>query len=80
VLFGLGREMTERTRQFDVGAIVRVSSAAPVDYKGRTGIVTEIGPGDAEYRIEFEDGALPTTGYLAAAWLTLQPSGAAAAL
>ena len=61
--------MTVHTSSYAVGDIVRVSSAATPDYKGRTGIVTEIGPGDGEYRIEFEDGNRPTTGYLKAAWL-----------
>ena len=55
---------------YAVGDAVRVSSDAPGDLKGRTGIVTEIGPGDGEYRIEFEDGERPTTAYLAAVWLT----------
>jgi hypothetical protein len=70
--------MTTRTTQLDVGATVRVSAAGPAEYKGRTGIITEVGPGDAEYRIEFEDGALPTTGYLTGAWLTRQARGATA--
>ena len=61
--------MALTTRPYAVGDVVRVSPVAPVDYKGRTGIVTEIGPGDGEYRIEFEDGDRPTTGYLIAAWL-----------
>jgi hypothetical protein len=61
--------MTVHTPSFAVGDIVRVSPAAPLEYKGRTAIVTEIGPGDGEYRIEFEDGNRPTTGYLKAAWL-----------
>ena len=54
---------------YGVGDIVRVSQAAPLAYQGRTGIVTEIGPGGGEYRIEFEDGGRPTTAYLSAAWL-----------
>ena len=61
--------MTVKLQTYAVGDTVRVSSAAPKDYRGRTGIVTEVGPNDAEYRIEFEDGDRPTTGYLAAAWL-----------
>ena len=61
--------MALTTRPYAVGDVVRVSPVAPVEYKGRTGIVTEIGPGDGEYRIEFEDGDRPTTGYLIAAWL-----------
>ncbi len=62
--------MALKTRPYAVGDVVRVSSVAPPDYKGRTGIVTELGPGDGEYRIEFEDGDRPTTGYVLAAWLT----------
>ena len=61
--------MALTTRPYAVGDVVRVSPVAPVEYKGRTGIVTEIGPGDGEYRIEFEDGDRPTTGYVIAAWL-----------
>ena len=61
--------MTVKSEFFAVGDVVRVVSAAPPDYKGRTGIVTEIGPGDGEYRVEFEDGERPTTGYLAASSL-----------
>ena len=70
--------MAAKTLQLDVGATVRVSPAGPLEYRGRTGIVTEVGPGEAEYRIEFEDGGLPTTGYLAGAWLTQQSSGGGA--
>ena len=62
--------MANDTRSYTVGDVVRVSSDAPRDYRGRTGTVTEIGPGDAEYRVEFEDGERPTTGYLPAAWLS----------
>lgn len=59
--------MTIKSEPFGVGDVVRVLPSAPIDYKGRLGIVTEIGPGDSEYRIEFEDGERPTTGYLPAA-------------
>lgn len=61
--------MTTKKPSYTVGDTVRVSSAAPADYQGRNGIITEIGPGDGEYRIEFEDGDRPTTAYLSAAWL-----------
>ena len=61
--------MTPKNPSYSVGDMVRVASAAPPDYKGRSGIVTEVGPGDGEYRIEFEDGHRPTTAYLSAAWL-----------
>ena len=63
------RQMTVKSELIAVGDVVRVSPAAPLDYKGRTGIVTEIGPGDGEYRVEFEDSERPTTGYLPATWL-----------
>ena len=61
--------MNVKSEPFLVGNVVRVSPTAPSDYKGRMGIVTEIGPGDGEYRVEFEDGERPTTGYLVANWL-----------
>ena len=61
--------MTPPNPSYTVGDMVLVSSVAPPDYRGRTGIVTEVGPGDGEYRIEFEDGDRPTTAYLSAAWL-----------
>jgi hypothetical protein len=68
-VFWMKYKMTLKTSAYAVGDIVRVSTAAPRDYRRRSGIVSEIGPGKAEYRIEFEDGDTPTTGYLAAAWL-----------
>ena len=71
-LFGGQQEMTAESKRFAVGDVVHVLHAAPPGYKGRTGIVTEIGPGDGEYRVEFEDGERPTTGYLAAAWLSVR--------
>jgi len=61
--------MNVKSKPFAVGDVVRVSPAAPNDYKGRTAIITEIGPNDDEYRVEFEDGGWPTTGYLVVAWL-----------
>jgi hypothetical protein len=50
--------------KFHVGDRVRVNSKAPADYIDRVGTVTELGPGESEYRVEFEDGQMPTTGYL----------------
>ena len=47
------KTMAVKSKPFVVGDVVRVSSAAPADYKGRTGIVTEVGPNDDEYRVEF---------------------------
>ncbi len=41
----------------------------PEGYCDRTGTVTEIGPGESEYRVEFEDDQRPTTGYLSSACL-----------
>ena len=54
--------------EFSVGDQVRANDNAPEDYRRRTGIITEVGPG-AEFRIEFEDGRQPTTGYLISEWL-----------
>ena len=52
------------TKNFQVGDRVRVNDKAPADYIDRVGTVTELGPGDLEYRVEFEDGQMPTTAYL----------------
>jgi hypothetical protein len=51
-------------RPFTIGQSVHVGDDGPQEYRGRTGIVTELGPGKDEYRVEFEDGLTPTTGYL----------------
>lgn len=54
--------------EFSVGDQVFANEHAPADYRRRSGIITEVGPG-AEFRIEFEDGRQPTTGYLITEWL-----------
>ena len=66
--------MTLDAAHYSVGDTVRVSSDAPPEYNGRIGVVTEIGPSAGEYRIEFEDGERPTTGYFPTAWLSRAPS------
>jgi hypothetical protein len=43
---------------------------APGNYRGRRGLITEIGD-VGECRVEFDDGLQPTTGYLKAVWLDL---------
>jgi hypothetical protein len=58
-----------RKAKFSVGDRARPNKHAPSDYLGRDGMVTEIGPGKSEYRVEFEDGRQPTTGYLMSWWL-----------
>jgi len=55
--------MPERT-ELQVGDRVHVNSKGPADYTDRVGTVTELGPGESEYRVEFEDGQMPTTAYL----------------
>jgi hypothetical protein len=60
--------MPERTK-FQVGDRVHVNGKAPADYTDRVGTVTELGPGESEYRVEFEDGQMPTTAYLSATCL-----------
>jgi hypothetical protein len=55
------RSVPSETMVFRVGDVARANDSAPSDFIGRRGIVTEIGPGDAEYRVEFEDGRQPTT-------------------
>jgi hypothetical protein len=60
------RPARARRARFGLGDAVRASDDAPRDYAGRRGLVTELGPGTSEYRVEFEDGRRPTTGYLLA--------------
>ncbi len=55
---------------FSIGDHVFANDQAPGDYRRRTGIITEIGPGTLEFRVEFEDGRQPTTGYLQSEWLS----------
>jgi hypothetical protein len=54
---------------FNIGELVMANSKAPGDYRGRRGHITEVSADKAECRVEFEDGLLPTTGYLPAKWL-----------
>ena len=63
--------MTIRTpSKLAIGQAVRVTDRASVaDYRNRMGLITEAGPERREYRVEFEDGRTPTTGYLPANWL-----------
>ena len=63
------RSVPSETMVFRVGDVALANDSAPSDFRGRRGIVTEIGPGDVEYRVEFEDGRQPTTGYLSSAFL-----------
>lgn len=69
VLLGCTCLMTVKAPRYAVGDVVLAGPEAPHNFRGRTGIVTEIGPGDSEFRVEFEDGERPTTGYLPAASL-----------
>jgi hypothetical protein len=55
--------------KFKIGDVARVNDRAPGDYAERLGIVTEVGPGGSEYRVEFEDSRRPTTRYLKSWWL-----------
>jgi hypothetical protein len=54
---------------FTIGDFVETTSDAPPEYRQRVGFITETGPGHDEYRVEFEDGDTPTTGYLNAVYL-----------
>ena len=60
---------TTEPAKFAIGDRVRANAQAPRDYRRRDGTVTEIGPGESEFRVEFEDGRRPTTGYLVASVL-----------
>jgi hypothetical protein len=55
-----------RESELALGDTVEIAPDAPAEYRRRIGFVTELGPGGREYRIEFEDGETPTTGYLKA--------------
>ena len=61
--------MTNGRGKFELGDRVRANDKAPGDYRERVGHVSELGPGQSEYRVEFDDGEQPTTGYLQSAWL-----------
>jgi len=65
----INAQLGGRKPKFQVGDRARANDQAPKDYAGREGIVTELGPGKSEYRVEFEDGRTPTTGYLMSWWL-----------
>lgn len=55
---------------FKVGDRVRARlGAIPPEYAGREGTVTEVDSATSGYRVEFEDGRRPTTGYLTVEWL-----------
>jgi hypothetical protein len=52
------------SKSFSIGDTVETAADAPAEYRHRVGFITEAGPGNDEYRVEFEDGETPTTGYL----------------
>jgi hypothetical protein len=58
-----------RKPKLSVGESARANNEAPAEYRNRIGIITELGPGRTDYRVEFEDGHRPTTGYLRSRWL-----------
>jgi hypothetical protein len=60
---------SERRHQLVLGDHVVVNDRAPRNFRGRDGFITEVDPGKPEYRVEFDDGRQPTTGYLMAPWL-----------
>lgn len=57
-----------RKPKFQVGDRVRANDHAPSDYYRRVGVVTAVGPGKSEYRVEYDDGGQPY-GYLMSWWL-----------
>ena len=54
---------------FTRGDIVMANGGAPGKYRDRRGHIIAVSADGAEFRIEFEDGLQPTTGYLKARWL-----------
>jgi hypothetical protein len=66
--------MTDDIREparFAIGDRVFANAQAPRDYRRRQGTVTELGPGESEFRVEFDDARQPTTGYLKLSWLDM---------
>lgn len=59
-----------RKAKFAIGDRARANDQAPSEYRGRSGTITEIGPGKSEYRVEYEPtpGEQPY-GYLMSWWL-----------
>jgi hypothetical protein len=55
-------------RKFQIGDHVRANDNAPSDYRAHVGVVTEIGPGKSEYRVEYNDSG-HAYGYLMSWWL-----------
>ncbi len=55
--------------RLQVGDLVMTKDKAPAGFRGRRGRITETIPSGEECRVEFEDGLLPTTGYLMTRWL-----------
>ncbi len=66
---GTQDQMAADEVQFAEGDWVLATEHAPEEYRGRNGVVTENGPGMSEFRVEFNDGRTPTTGYLRSSWL-----------
>ncbi len=58
-----------RKPKFAIGDRARANENAPGDYEDRIGIITEVGPGRAQYGIRFADGREPSTGHLMSWWL-----------
>jgi len=56
------------------GDLVIANTHAPAEYRGRRGLISEVTVGGTEFRVEFDDGVRPTTGYLKAEWLRLSSS------
>ena len=58
--------------RFGEGDLVIANNQAPTEYRGRRGVITEVTVGGTEFRVEFEDGVRPTTGYMKSEWLSLE--------
>lgn len=56
---------TGRTK-FQVGDRVVGKESGPASFRGRTGTVRQIGPGAAEYGVQFDDGPLE---YVSPSWM-----------
>jgi hypothetical protein len=58
-----------RKPKFEIGDRVRITDAAPSDYRGGVGTIGGRGPGRAEYHVVNIAGAAQREGYLMSWWL-----------
>ncbi len=70
-VWSMPRTVAQPERHFRIGDLVATNPRGPAAYRGRRGQITETMPSEHECRVDFDDGVLPTTGYLMTHWLVL---------